>query len=312
MTAAWLTVRTANFRTGFLLCLLLAACAPPEREAPGRTLEVRVLSFNVRYGTAPDEANAWPHRAPLVQEVIRGANGDFVGLQEALRFQIDAIRTALPGYGEVGVGREDGREEGEYSAILYRSDRWAVTTSGTFWLSDTPQVAGSKGWGNEITRIVTWARFVEAKTGKALWLYNTHFDHVSQPSRLKSARLLASRIAQRMPPDPVIVTGDLNAGEDNPAILYLKNADGRSPLELVDSFRVLHPDADAVGTFNAFDGRSDGPKIDYVFVEPDARVREAGIIHDRRNARYASDHYPVYAEVILPVQRTGILATGAL
>lgn len=287
-------------RTVLLPGILLAACAVEEREPLSGTLEVGVLSFNVRYGTAPDGPDAWQHREYLVQDVIRRADSDFVGLQEALRFQIDAIRAALPGYGEVGAGREDGRNTGEYSAILYQSDRWEVGASGTFWLSDTPHVPGSRSWGNEITRIVTWARFVETKSGRAVWVYNTHLDHESQPSRLKSAALLASRIAQREPPDPVIVTGDFNAGEDNPAILYLKNANGRSPVKLVDTFRVLHPHADAVGTFNAFEGRLDGPKIDYVFVEPDARVREAGIIREQRDGRYPSDHYPVYAEITLP------------
>ncbi|MGH8193002.1 MAG: endonuclease/exonuclease/phosphatase family protein [Woeseiaceae bacterium] len=284
------------------IAVLLAACGvngAAVDSTPGE-LNVRVLSFNIRYGTADDGMNAWRHRKELVYDVIREQDSDFVGLQEALRFQIDAIRESVPAYEEVGVGRDDGKEAGEYSAILYRSDRWRAETSGTLWLSDTPDVPGSMTWGNEITRIVTWARFVEKESGRAIWMFNTHFDHVSQPSRMKSAELLASRIAKREPRHPVIVTGDFNAGENNPAILYLKNTTNQSPVQLVDTFRVLHPDADSVGTGGGFEGRRDGPKIDYVFVEPAARVRQAGIIRDSRDRRYPSDHFPVYAEIALP------------
>ncbi len=282
--------------------LLLAGCAVPKPAGTpaAATAGVRVLTFNIRYGTAPDGPDAWAERAPLVFDVIRERDADFIGLQEALRFQIDAIRDAVPGYGEVGVGREDGRKGGEYSAILYKTDRWRVADSDTFWLSETPNVPGSKSWGNEITRIVTWARFVETDTGRAVRMYNTHFDHQSQSSRMQSAKLLAERIAAREPRDPVIVTGDFNSGEDNPAILYLKHEHGQSPVRLVDTFRVLHPHATVVGTFGEFLGKRDGPKIDYIFVEPATDVRAAGIIYDHRNGRYPSDHYPVYADIALP------------
>jgi endonuclease/exonuclease/phosphatase family metal-dependent hydrolase len=279
------------------LSVLLSACASPDFAA--HPLTVDVMSFNIRYGTADDGLNSWPKREELVYDVIRGQGSDFVGLQEALRFQIDGIREAVPGYGEVGMGREDGREAGEYSAILYKENRWRAGTSGTLWLSDTPDVPGSRNWGNDITRIVTWARFIEQDTGRAIWVFNTHFDHVSQPSREKSAELLALRIAERDPRDPVIVTGDFNAGEYNPAILYLKNTDGRTPITLVDTYRALHPDVQAVGTFGEFTGRQNGQKIDYVFAEPDAAVHEARIVHFNRDGRYPSDHFPVYAKITL-------------
>jgi len=284
------------------IAMLLGACAGHDRavDPPAGDLQVRVLSFNIRYGTAPDGMNAWPHREELVYGVIRQQDSDFVGLQEALRFQIDGIRESVPGYDEVGVGRDDGRQAGEYSAILYKPDRWRVADSGTMWLSNTPDVPGSMTWGNKITRVVTWARFVERKSGRGVWVFNTHFDHESQPSRIKSAELLASRIADREPGDPVIVTGDFNAGERNPVILYLKDGARQSPVKLVDTFRVLHRDEAAVGTGGGFEGRRDGPKIDYVFTEPDADVRDAGIIRDNRNGRYPSDHFPVYAEIALP------------
>jgi endonuclease/exonuclease/phosphatase family metal-dependent hydrolase len=263
-------------------------------------LAVDVLSFNIRFGSASDGANSWPHRKDLVFDVIRRQGSDFVGLQEALRFQIDEIHEAVSGYGEVGVGRTDGKRSGEYSAILYDKARWKVADSGTFWLSDTPDNPGSMSWGNKITRIATWARFAETGTERAVWVFNTHFDHESQLSRVNSAELLAARIANRQPRDPVILTGDFNAGEDNAAILYLTNASGESPIELVDTFRAVHPDATDVGTFGEFSGLKDGPKIDYVFVELNARVRQAGIIHYNRDGRYPSDHFPVHAKILFP------------
>lgn len=279
------------------LCLLLFATTSAIAED---SHSARVLSFNIRYGTANDGANSWPRRKELVFNVIRAQDSDFVGLQEALRFQIDAIREAVPGYGEVGVGRNDGKEAGEYAAILYKQDRWRIDQSGTFWLSETPDVPGSTSWGNTVTRIVTFGRFVEKSTGRAVWVFNTHFDHRSQPSREKSAELLARRIADRDPADPGIVTGDFNAGEDNSATRYLTGEETDSPVRLVDTFRAAHPDADNVGTFNGFSGTSDGPKIDYILVEPETGVLRADIIRNHDGGRYPSDHFPVSAEIQLP------------
>ena len=286
--------------------LLAAACGGDKGSTgpggddpqPNGEFAVNVMTFNIRYGTASDGPNAWPQRRELVFDVVRREECDFIGLQEALRFQIDEVRESVPGYSEVGVGRDDGQTRGEYSAILYRADRWKVDTSGTFWLSDTPDVVATQNWGNEITRIVTWGRFIEQATGRALYVFNTHFDHQSQPSRVKSAELLARRIADRSPPDHVIVTGDFNAGEDNPAIQYLKGEQGDSPVKLVDTFRALHADATEAGTFNGFRGLATGPKIDYIFTEPGTTVRAARILHDNRDGRYPSDHFAVTAAIV--------------
>lgn len=269
-------------------------------------LDLRVMSFNIRYGTADDGENRWENRREMVFDVIRDHRPDVVGLQEALRFQIDEIRRALPEYGEVGVGRDDGKTKGEYACILYRIERFGVEESGTFWFSETPGVAGSIHWGNACTRICTWARLVEKESGKVFYIYNLHLDHVSQLSREKSAVLLAQRIHHRRCADPFVVTGDFNAGENNPVILYLKGkhslgSEGEdksiNPVPMVDSFRVLHPDAVEVGTGGGFRGRRDGEKIDYVFVSPGVRVPEVQIVHSQRKGRYPSDHFPVSARL---------------
>jgi len=270
--------------------------------------DLSVMSFNIRYGTANDGANHWEKRHELVYDVIRKHDCDVVGLQEALHFQIEQICQAVPHHAIIGVGRDDGKTKGEYSAIMYRTDRLQVTDAGTFWLSDTPEVVGSTSWGNSITRICTWARFVRKTSGKAFYVFNVHLDHRSQPSREKSMVLLARRLRDRQYPDPVIVTGDFNAGENNPAIRYLRgelngNTDddrlAKNPIPLVDTFRLLHPEAAEAGTFNGFKGERSGAKIDYIFVAPGTKVLEAVIIHDNENGRYPSDHCPVMARLAL-------------
>lgn len=282
-------------RTTRALGLLLAfsACAGLA-QAPG-PLPLTVMSFNVRYGTANDGANAWPARRDLLFDVVREQNADVVGLQEALAFQIDELLAAAPSYAAIGVGRDDAARKGEYAAILFRRDRLHVAASGTFWFSDTPDVIASKTWGNRITRICTWARFID-RDGRAFWHYNVHLDHESQPSREKSVELLRARIdARPFPAEPVVVTGDFNVGESNPALPALM-AGGA----FVDTFRVKFPGERKVGTFTGFNfTQTEGEKIDYIFVQPAAAVLEAAIVRSSRAGRYPSDHFPVTARVVL-------------
>jgi len=272
-------------------------------------LELRVMSFNIRYGSANDKQNHWRNRREMVFDVLRNHYPDIVGLQEALDFQIDEIRKALAKYGQIGVAREDGKTEGEYSALLYRLDRFDVDESGTFWFSNTPEVPGSNHWGNACVRICTWARFLEKKSGRAFYVFNLHLDHVSQPSREKSAVLLAQRVHQRKHQDQFVVTGDFNTGENNPVVMYLKGKTSLSgqneresdnPVPMVDTFRVLHPDIKDVRTAHGFRGNRKGNKIDYVFTPSNVKVLEAQILYDNIDGRYPSDHFPVTAILVLP------------
>ena len=268
--------------------------APLQQREP-----LTVMSFNIRYGTAADGENRWTERRKLLLDVVKRQQADLIGLQEALDFQIREIVDAVRHYAVVGVGRDDGKAAGEFSAILYRRDRFHVADAGTFWFSDTPSVVASKTWGNNITRICTWARFVD-RDGQAFWHFNVHLDHQSQPSRERSTELLAERIRSRGNEDPVVVTGDFNVGEDNPALRVLIAAEGTTDAPLVDTFRVRHPDETEVGTFSGFKpGQTRGPKIDYVLVQPAAEVISAEIIRTSRDSRYPSDHFPVVARVRL-------------
>jgi len=260
--------------------------------AGGDDPSLRVMTYNVRYGTADDGPNAWEHRRELALRVISNNRPDVIGVQEALRFQLDEIAAAFPRLAEVGVGRDDGGEAGEYSAILYDENLLELLGSDTFWLSDTPEVVASRSWGNQIPRIVTWARFRDRQTNQTFYMFNTHWDHESQPSRERSAELLLERIAAReYRGEPVLVTGDFNAGESNAAFTVLLNGG------LTDTFRALHPKATDVGTFHGFEGDRSGEKIDAVLASPGWRVREAWIVTLREDGRYPTDHFPVVAVV---------------
>lgn len=261
------------------------------------SFDVTVMSFNIRNGKANDGKNAWAFRKDFVGDVIAESKSDIVGLQEAYRFQLDDIAERLPEYAELGEGR-DGQQRGEYSAILYQKNQFEPQDSGTFWLSDTPDVK-SRSWGNRYLRICTWARLRHLSTGRSFYVYNTHFDHQSQNARLNSAKLIAERISKRDEPSPIILTGDFNADEDNPVILYLKgeNADPERSIKLVDTFRKIHPDETMVGTGGGFEGRKDGKKIDYVFVQSETIVKNATIVRTQRAGRFPSDHSPVTATI---------------
>jgi endonuclease/exonuclease/phosphatase family metal-dependent hydrolase len=260
-----------------------------------------LMTFNIRYGTANDGENRWALRRDFLFDVIKEADPDILGLQEALDAQIQEVKKALPAYAVVGVGRDDGKTQGEYAAILFRRDRLHVSDSGTFWFSDTPSVVASKSWGNNITRICTWARFVD-RGGRAFWHFNVHLDHESQPSRERSTVLLAQRVAERRAPDePAIVTGDFNVGEDNPALATLTGPRPSGQPLMLDTFRIRYPTEKVVGTFNGFvTGATSGPKIDYILVPPGTEVSSAAIVRASRDGRYPSDHFPVTARVRLP------------
>jgi len=213
-----------------------------------RTVPVvlRVMSFNIRYGTAADGENHWDRRKDFLVDVIRAEMPDLIGVQEALHSQLEYILRALPGYEMVGVGRDDGVRAGEYACILYRSAALTLNRSDTFWFSDTPERVASASWGNRVTRICTWAQFTTPE-GRAIYHYNVHLDHESQPSRERSVALLLARMAVRDPKAPVLVTGDFNAGETNPALIAMREGNLYR-----DTFRVAHPSAAPVGTFTGF------------------------------------------------------------
>ena len=286
-TSARRHVRRLLFSVAVILAASPLAHAQPREP-------ITVMSFNIRFGTAKDGENEWSRRRAHLFDVVKEQDADVLGLQEALDFQIDEIVAAVPGYATIGVGRDDGRARGEFTAILFRKERFRVAEAGTFWLSDTPSVPGSKTWGNTITRICTWARLID-RDGRGFFVYNVHLDHQSQPSRERSTLLLRERIeARSVAQEPVLVTGDFNVGEKNPALATLIGP-------LVDSYRVVRPREKTVGTFTGFKpGNVEGEKIDYILAQPQTDVLQADIVRTARDGRYPSDHFPVVARVRFP------------
>ena len=260
---------------------------------------VRVMTFNVRYGTAPDGENRWERRREMLLGVIANFDPDVLGVQEALRDQIDAIGEALPALACVGVGREtDGG--GEYSAIFYRRKRFDLMAAETFWLSDTPKTPGSRTWGNNLPRICTWARLLDRTDSRRFTVFNTHWDHQSQPARVASGVLMGARVAEcTAAGEPALVTGDFNSVENSPAMIGLCK---RGEL-LRDTYRDVHPD-EVIGTAHAFTGLAVG-KIDAILATADWQVVEADIARTQAEGRYPSDHFPVTAVVELKKEAMG-------
>lgn len=278
-----------------LVLFVLYACGAAGCSSASAPL--RVMSFNLRYGSANDGENHWDKRHDLVAETIRTFNPDLLGTQECLAFQADFLKEKFPGYGFLGVGRNDGGPTGEMTAIYYRADRFKRVDAGHFWLSETPDVPGSVSWDSSLTRMCSWVHLRDREGSKSeLFFFNTHFDHRGAVARLESARLLKKKIKQIAGEHPVILTGDFNAdsltGSNQPygeLVVFDKSF-------LRDTFRELHPHYDGYeGTFNGFAGTTTGPRIDWILCSGHFSVKEAGIDHTNQDHRYPSDHFPVTA-----------------
>lgn len=260
---------------------------------------IRVMTFNIRYDEPNDKENAWPNRKELVASMVRFHHADLVGVQEALARQLKDLDRLLPEYSWVGVGRADGKASGEFSAIFFRKSRFKYLESSTFWLSETPQVPGA-GWDAAYPRIVTWVKLHELQTGKIFFHFNTHFDHRGVQARNESARLLVDQIRQIARDLPVVVTGDFNFTESSDGYQLLIGKNSEKPSALRDARYVSeHGHHGPTSTFNEFKAIVPGKKIDYVFVKGRIRVLQHGVLSDTWDGRFASDHLPVLAEIVI-------------
>lgn len=285
-----------------LAVLCLGLCCAWAVTAVGSDAEVRVMSYNVRVGTAADGINDWGHRREFLAETITAFAPDLLGTQETLDFQRDFIASRMPGYGNFGLARDAARGDGEMMTVFYRLERFDRIDGGHFWLSETPDVAGSRSWDSALPRMVTWVRLRDRRHPNSLPIVfmNTHFDHQGVAARLNAARLLRQRIEALAEEGPVILTGDFNSGDvDAPYATLFGVPDQRAPA-LVDSYRVVHPrPTPDEGTFSSFDARvRDGKRIDWIGVTRDWDVVAATIEHAARHERTPSDHFPVTAVLV--------------
>lgn len=274
--------------------------------------QLTVASYNIRYDSSDDakKGNGWTQRYPVICQQILFNDFDIFGAQEVLHHQLNDMLGGLPGYDYIGVGRDDGKTEGEYAPIFYKKDKFKLLRSGNFWLStitDRP----NKGWDAVLPRICTWGEF--ETEGKQLWFFNLHMDHVGKEARREGAKLVLAKIREMCGNDPVILTGDFNVDQKNESYLLLNNSD-----ILDDSYEVAPLRYALNGTFNSF--RPNGfteSRIDHIFVNPVIKVLRYGILTDtyrtpneeneevkaenapremrmnRYVARTPSDHFPV-------------------
>ncbi len=273
---------------------------------------VRVMSWNIRYGTAADGENAWPKRKALLADTITTFDPHLLGTQETLAFQRDELLGFLHRYEAAGVGRDDGKERGEMAALFWRTDRFAKLDGGDFWLSPTPDEPGSKGWDAALPRIATWVKLADRSDADEppLLFVNTHFDHQGAEARRESAAMVRRFVAERGEGCRVVVTGDFNAGEGTPPYeaLFAPARGEASPL--IDTFRAAVPKRGAEGpegTFTGFDAKNTGgDRIDWIGCSRDLVVEAAGIDRTARDGRTPSDHAAVTA-----ILRPGAAASAA-
>jgi len=258
------------------------------RQRPPAAL--RVASFNVRTGLGRDGRHSWPLRAAACAAAIAGLQADLAGLQEVRLFQERGLARRLPEYAGAGAGRDDGRCRGERCTVAFRPDRLRLDAWTVRWFSDTPATPGSRSWGNPIPRIATLCRFTDRASGRRFGAANVHWDGASAASRLHAAGALLRWLDPSL---PWLVTGDLNATVADPAVALL----------LAGGLRDTLPDLGARGplaaTHHAWDGSTDGTRIDHVLVDAHWDVLDARIDRARPGGRLPSDHWPVVAEVVL-------------
>ena len=254
-------------------------------------VSLKVMTFNLRRRKESDKENIWDKRRDAAVETIRRHAPDLLGTQEGLEEQVDYLGAHFPEYGMLGEARHGGRDD-EFNAIFYRKDKFDVADTGNFWLSDTPDRAGSRSWGNLVPRMATWARLIDKDTGQEFTHLNTHLDHLVPAARKKGAEL----ISRRMPRDtPLLMTGDFNAIQQGGTYRYLTGAVG-----LLDSRWATRTPVSTKwnATFHNFTGRG-LYRIDYILGRGIREFAHYQVCRDRYQGKLPSDHFPVVSQATL-------------
>ena len=246
---------------------------------------VRVISYNIRYMNTKDGDNNWEFRKQASINMVNEEQPTVFGLQEAVKAQVDFLQENLPNYAYYGVGRDDGKEKGEFMAIFYDKQEVELLDKGTFWLSATPDTP-SKGWDGQCFRTCTWAIFKCKDTGKKFAYFNTHLDHRGKEAQREGLKTIATKIKEKVATEmPVFLSGDFNIRADSPHFEAVK------PF-MADS-RDLATETDHRGTYTGFRVRENPVVVDHIFVRG-AEVDKFIVLCDKNyGAPYISDHYPV-------------------
>ncbi|HTX88886.1 MAG TPA: endonuclease/exonuclease/phosphatase family protein [Bacteroidales bacterium] len=266
---------------------------------PAWSSSIRVMTFNIRYANPDDGNYSWPNRKPMVLSMLEKEQPDIIGFQEVLHSQLMDLAGSLKEYNWSGVGRDDGKEQGEYSVIFYRKDRFEKEDGSTFWLSETPEVPGSRSWNAACNRIVTWVKLKEKRTGMEFFVFNTHFDHASAQAREESARLILARVGGIAGNTVAVVTGDFNDTAGSVPYRLLTQGPGG----LLDSGLLAKEKTGPDYSFIGFPFKPEpGNLIDFVlFHNLDADlIRSHAVITYNENGLYPSDHLPVLTVFDIP------------
>jgi endonuclease/exonuclease/phosphatase family metal-dependent hydrolase len=257
-------------------------------------IQLRMMTYNVK--NAMDvPPHSWIERKGMIKDLIQRESPDVIGTQECLYGQVCDMLTMLPEYDWVGLGR-DGGSKGEYAAIFFKKDRFKILEYDHFWLSETPDVIASTSWGNNVTRMVTWARFVDVQTNRQFYHMNTHFDHESPDSRVRSAKLIIEKIGIFDTNLPIVLTGDFNEDINSKPYEVLLKEGALSDTWNLTNLRFN----EELGTFNDFhDPHGGKERIDWIFVRGNVVVESVGIIADHSDGCFPSDHYPVVADLYM-------------
>ena len=268
------------------------------------TCQVRWCTFNIRLQNDGDEkaGYGWSVRKDRVADYIKSRHIDIVGMQEVLYAQLEDLLRRLPEYDYVGVGRTDGKMKGEYSPIFFLKEKYEVLEKGNFWLSETPDVPGSKGWDAAIERVASYAKLREKATGKVFMAVNTHFDHVGVTARRESAKLIMRKIQEIVGEQPAVVTGDFNVTEDDEAYTTMlggEKVNGKLVnCKFLDDYHMTPNHTGTTYTWHQFCQLPPmkREKIDFIFLTPDIHVRHSHIEVPNPDAML-SDHNPHWADL---------------
>lgn len=255
--------------------------------------DIKVMTLNIRFDNPRDSINAWPNRAAMVAVFIDDQIPDLFGMQEVLWHQYEYLRADVPGYGSVAAGRDDGLRGGEACPVFWRLGRFDRLADGTFWLSATPDVPGSVGWGAALTRITTWVRLYDKEAKDTLVFFNTHFDHISDSARVMSSGVLLGMVKKIAGDNQFVITGDFNARPESLAIARMKEGD-----LAVDSYLASEtPPAGVNYTFNGWKDEPGEGRIDYIFVRNGMKVMSHETHRVIEDGVFISDHWPVTAVI---------------
>ncbi len=272
----------------FILSMIASSCGTSQTE-------LTVMTFNIRMDTPADGINQWENRIPLFREYMDSVAPDIAGMQEVLHNQLLDINDIMTGYGYVGTGRDDGKTGGEYSPVFYREERFSLMDHGQFWLSETPDVPGSRSWDAAITRIVSWAALEDNNSGKVIYVFNTHFDHRGVQARLNSIELIADKIVEIAGDSPVLVLGDFNirksSDDYNFMVDIFESNNGLANAEYIAEAPVTNAET----TFNGFRTDIEPRVIDFIFTDNTFGVNYYRVDKVIENGIFISDHWPVVA-----------------